>query len=39
MLRAIHGIVSDIYKSENRLSVVLDSMVEDLEDAEVQNMM
>jgi hypothetical protein len=38
-LRAIHGYISQVYRSELRLSGVLDALVEELEDAEVQAIM
>ena len=39
VIQAIHGHISEIYKSQKRLSEVMDAMAEDLEDAEVQAMM
>jgi hypothetical protein len=38
MLQKIHGFVSNVYGSERRLGEVMDTMIEDLEDAEVQEM-
>ena len=39
MLQSIHGRVSDLYRSEIKLSEVMDTMIEELEDSEVQAMM
>ena len=39
MLQGIHGYIDRLYKSEARLSYVMDGMIEDLEGAEVDSMM
>ena len=38
MLQVIHGHVDRLYKTEARLSYVMDSMIQDLEDAKVDSM-
>jgi hypothetical protein len=39
VLRNVGGYLNEVYKSERTLSDVMDTMIEDLEDAEVKAMM